>query len=171
MDFVPFLCAVTLALLCLLANAATAVEETQDKRCISLMRIDSVEVLDSQHLVFHMHGRKNYLNVLHHRCPGLRRNQPLMYRTSRHPEIASVHTQNGCLYLYTGICPESTLDTFYYQCLPVFRLFSSDLAAHARSDAAIAAFTLSSTLKSNDSSAKTQATGTNSGLAYSVTWT
>jgi hypothetical protein len=48
--------------------------------------------------------------------------------------------------------------------LPVFHLILPDLSAHARSDVAMAAFTLTSTLKSNDLGAKIQPTGATSGL-------
>ncbi len=65
-----------------LVGVVNAKQESEGERCISLMRIDSTQVLDGNHVIFRMKGGKNYLNVLPHRCPGLRRNQPFMYRTS-----------------------------------------------------------------------------------------
>lgn len=67
------------------AGAATAepiLDEEDTVRCVSLFRIKQVEVLDKQNILFRMRGKKNYLNRLPHPCPGLRKNQPFMYRTS-----------------------------------------------------------------------------------------
>jgi len=47
-------------------------------------------------------------------------------------------------------------------------LSSFDLDAHARSDAAMAAFTLTSTTHSNDPGTKIQATGANFGLVQKL---
>lgn len=52
------------------------------RRCIPLMQIAEVKVLDPQTIEFRLHGGKTYLNLLPHKCPGLRHNQPFMYRTS-----------------------------------------------------------------------------------------
>ncbi len=66
------------------ADPARAEEEDspETKRCISLVRIDHIEVIDRQHILFHMRGKKTYLNTLPHRCPGLSKHRPIMYRTS-----------------------------------------------------------------------------------------
>lgn len=74
----------SLAILPALAdNDDHSAHETVDgKNCISLVRIDNIEVLDRQRILFHMSGREHYLNTLPHPCPSLRRNQPIMYRTS-----------------------------------------------------------------------------------------
>ena len=64
------------------ARAADPVEEQGAERCISLNRISSTEVLDDHTIVFYMRGGEVYRNDLPHRCPGLRRQQPFMYRTS-----------------------------------------------------------------------------------------
>jgi len=50
-----------------------------------------------------------------------------------------------------------------------FSLDLPDLSAHARSDVAMAAFTLTSTLKSTDLGAKIKATGATSGLSTKKT--
>ena len=57
-------------------------EASEGLRCISLLRINRTEVLDKQHIAFHMKGKKVYVNTLSHACPGLRKNRPFMYRTS-----------------------------------------------------------------------------------------
>jgi hypothetical protein len=63
-------------------RAADPVEEQAAERCISLNRISSTDVLDDHTIVFYMRGGEVYRNDLPHRCPGLRRQQPFMYRTS-----------------------------------------------------------------------------------------
>ena len=57
-------------------------EENLGERCINLTQIKSVEVLDNQRILFRMQAGKQFINVLPHRCSGLRKNQPFMYRTS-----------------------------------------------------------------------------------------
>lgn len=52
-------------------------------RCLHLNRIKRIEILDKETIVFHMLGKKRYVNRLKHPCPGLRRNKPIMYRTSQ----------------------------------------------------------------------------------------
>lgn len=61
---------------------AYAEEDELGERCISLNHIKSVKVLDNRRILFNMNGGKRYINVLPHRCSGLRKNQPFMYRTS-----------------------------------------------------------------------------------------
>lgn len=68
----------------LLAAGFARAEESaaEAEKCIPITRIDSIEVLDKQHLLFKMQGKKNYLNTLPNSCPGLNRNKPIMYKTS-----------------------------------------------------------------------------------------
>jgi len=56
--------------------------ETAGERCITLSHIKQVKVLDSQRILFRLSGNRDYLNILPHPCPGLRKQQPFMYRTS-----------------------------------------------------------------------------------------
>ncbi|MDZ7642857.1 MAG: DUF6491 family protein [Woeseiaceae bacterium] len=61
-------------------------DEPQDddagESCILLQRIDRTEILDNQNILFYMRGGDIYLNRLRNRCPGLRRNEPIMYNTT-----------------------------------------------------------------------------------------
>ncbi len=59
-------------------------EQMQDssERCLSLMRIDHTFVLNDQNILFYLRGRKVYINKLPRRCPGLRRADSFMYKTS-----------------------------------------------------------------------------------------
>lgn len=52
------------------------------EKCISLARIDRTEIVDDSTILFYMRGGDIYLNRLARRCPGLRRNKTIMYRTS-----------------------------------------------------------------------------------------
>ena len=40
-------------------------------RCVSISRIRTTKVLDGQHILFKMNGKKTYLNTLPHECSGL----------------------------------------------------------------------------------------------------
>jgi hypothetical protein len=55
-------------------------EDAED--CIPLNRIRRTEVIDEQTIVFELSGGERYANRLPHRCPGLRRNKAIMYKTS-----------------------------------------------------------------------------------------
>ena len=57
-------------------------DDSEAKRCVPLARISSVRVLNRQSIEFKMLGGDVYINVLPHSCPGLRPDQPFMYRTS-----------------------------------------------------------------------------------------
>lgn len=65
-----------------LAEETLEPETKEELRCISLMSIQSVKVLDNRRILFNLKGEKQYINLLPHRCFGLRKNQPFMYRTS-----------------------------------------------------------------------------------------
>lgn len=52
------------------------------EHCVNLMRIRSTEVIDDRHIVFRMHGDRNYVNRLPHPCPGLGSEDAFMYRPS-----------------------------------------------------------------------------------------
>lgn len=59
---------------------AALLDDAED--CISLQRIDRTEVIDEQTVLFLMRGGEVYANRLPNRCPGLRRNKTIMYKTS-----------------------------------------------------------------------------------------
>ncbi len=56
--------------------------EDNSERCINLMRIDHTHILDDSNILFYMRGKKVYINKLSRRCPGLRRADSFMYKTS-----------------------------------------------------------------------------------------
>lgn len=51
-------------------------------QCLRVVDIDGIDIVNNQTLVFRMRGGDIYRNDLPHSCPGLRRNDTLMYRTS-----------------------------------------------------------------------------------------
>jgi hypothetical protein len=57
--------------------------EARPVHCLQLIRIKESEILDSNHIVFHMINGDTYVNTLPHACPGLRKNEPYMLRTSQ----------------------------------------------------------------------------------------
>lgn len=85
----------TLTLLAMLAAAASAasadtVSGQEDARernmeamhCVRIQSIRDIDIVDSRTLIFRMRGGEVYRNALPRECPGLRRNDTLMYRSS-----------------------------------------------------------------------------------------
>jgi len=77
-----------LILLCLPLALPAAAEEAptgdaqaEGKRCISMSRISSAEIIDDRTIAFHMTGRDIYLNELPRRCPGMHFGRGISYRT------------------------------------------------------------------------------------------
>lgn len=64
------------------AGAQDPDEEPRGVHCLNLKRIDRIEILDEEKLLFHMTGDEVYVNALPHRCTSLDRRDTLMYRTS-----------------------------------------------------------------------------------------
>ncbi len=57
-------------------------DATRAKHCVSLLRIDRTDIIDDSNILFYMTDGTIYRNQLPHRCPGLRRADSFMYRTS-----------------------------------------------------------------------------------------
>ena len=57
-------------------------QTSETKKCLSIARIHDTEVLDNQHIVFHMRGGESYLNHLPNRCPRLGVERAFGYKTS-----------------------------------------------------------------------------------------
>jgi hypothetical protein len=51
-------------------------------QCVRINDIDDIDIVDSDTLIFHMRGDTVYRNDLPHRCPGLKADDTLMYRSS-----------------------------------------------------------------------------------------
>ncbi|CAA0093575.1 Uncharacterised protein [Zhongshania aliphaticivorans] len=61
-------------------NLAHVSDEPQ--RCVSLQRIDRMDVVDNRSILFYMRGKQIFLNDLPYPCHGLSRHKTVMYRTS-----------------------------------------------------------------------------------------
>lgn len=80
----------------LLTQDPQRADYVEDVRCIYSRRIRSVEVLDDKHVAFRMGRDKYYLVQFKHRCPGLRKEKPVMYesdqaRLCKHDSIRAVY--------------------------------------------------------------------------------
>lgn len=51
-------------------------------QCVRVTNIDAIDIVNDRTLIFRMRGDEVYRNDLPHSCPGMRRNDTLMYRTS-----------------------------------------------------------------------------------------
>lgn len=68
-----------------LAQEDAAEQDERDleaRHCIRINDIDDIDIVDADTLIFRMRGNTVYRNDLPHRCPGLKRNDTLMYRSS-----------------------------------------------------------------------------------------
>ena len=50
--------------------------------CLNLGSVERMEIVDEHHILFFMRDGSTYNNHLSRRCPGLRRNDTIMYRTT-----------------------------------------------------------------------------------------
>ena len=72
----------------LLLTAATPIttvaEEhaSEAEHCIPISRIQSTDIVDDKRILFYMRGDDVYLNELPHKCPGLKFEETIMYRSS-----------------------------------------------------------------------------------------
>ena len=57
-------------------------ESVPSERCISLASLDSTDVIDDRNVLFYMHGKAIYRNVLPRRCFGLERSDAFSFRTN-----------------------------------------------------------------------------------------
>ncbi len=56
--------------------------DMDDKQCVRVQDIENIDIVDARTLIFHMRNDEVYQNDLPHACPGLKRNDTLMYRSS-----------------------------------------------------------------------------------------
>jgi hypothetical protein len=50
--------------------------------CVNLRQVEDTEIIDDQHILFRLSGGDMYVNHLPGTCPGLRRHDTIMYRTT-----------------------------------------------------------------------------------------
>lgn len=82
---------ILIALASLLAAACATVDPHTDTEgplpegvlnCVSLRQVQRIDIMDQQHILFYLRGGEIYTNHLLGKCPGLRRNDTIMYRTT-----------------------------------------------------------------------------------------
>ena len=62
-------------------SAPAASDYPGEEQCISRHRIREVKVVDDRHVTFKVGREQLYLVQFKHRCPGLRRNDPVVYES------------------------------------------------------------------------------------------
>ncbi|PLW82048.1 hypothetical protein CWI75_13275 [Kineobactrum sediminis] len=55
--------------------------DPETRQCLPMSHIDRIEVVDDQTLIFHMHGKTDYINHLPYKCHGLKHNA-ILHETS-----------------------------------------------------------------------------------------
>ncbi len=65
----------------ILSEPSAQSDYAEEERCLPIHRIREIDALDNRHVVFRMSRKALYLVQLPHRCPGLRRNDPVAYET------------------------------------------------------------------------------------------
>lgn len=80
-------CNFILSLVLLLPPVAIAEDRREERdtdaaHCVRIVDIDQIDIVDDETLVFRMRNGSVYENDLPHACPGLRKNDTLMYRSS-----------------------------------------------------------------------------------------
>jgi hypothetical protein len=64
-------------------DAGEANERDMDaEHCVRIADIDTIDIVDADTLIFRLRGDHVYRNDLPHRCPGLKTDDTLMYRSS-----------------------------------------------------------------------------------------
>ena len=75
-----------ISLVCLsvvpVVHAQDADTDKEPIRCVKIDRIENVDVIDNENVVFQIGINNYYLNTLPYACNGLRLNESIMYRTS-----------------------------------------------------------------------------------------
>lgn len=82
--------------------------EEKGPRCLSMARIQRIEIIDDETLRFHMRGRgPDYLNRLPRRCSGLKRQGTFMHATStqNYCDLDTITQIDTTLGMRLGSCP------------------------------------------------------------------
>lgn len=80
--------------------------EARNRHCLSISRIDRIEKVNDQTLIFHMHGDEKYINHLPYRCSGLKRNT-FLHETSMNSycDLDTISIIDTSLGMRLGSCP------------------------------------------------------------------
>lgn len=87
--------------------------EERERRCLSISRIDRIEKVDDQTLVFHMHGNEKYINHLPYRCHGLKHNS-FLHETSLNSycDLDIISVVDTSLGMRLGSCPLGPFEAY-----------------------------------------------------------
>lgn len=85
---------------------ATAQGEEKTRDCLSMSRIDEIEVVDDSTLKFHMRGDETYVNNLPYRCSGLEHNA-FIHETSmqQYCDLDTITVYDTAIGMRLGSCP------------------------------------------------------------------
>ncbi|MAT49819.1 MAG: hypothetical protein CMK32_01365 [Porticoccaceae bacterium] len=77
------------------------------RNCLSISRIDRIEVVDDNTLLFHMHGKEKYINKLPYRCAGLKSRGTFLHETSlqSYCDLDTITVIDPSLGMRLGSCP------------------------------------------------------------------
>lgn len=101
-----------IANVCLLTGMSVHVQaqenpdEQKARDCLSMSRIDQIEVVDDRHIIFHMKGDEKYMNRLPYRCPGLK-NNAFLHETSLNSycDLDTITVIDTTIGMRMGSCP------------------------------------------------------------------
>lgn len=76
-------------------------------RCLSMSRIDRVEIIDDETLLFHMTGKKKYVNHLPYKCHGLKSEGTFLHETSlqSYCDLDTISVLDTSIGMRLGSCP------------------------------------------------------------------
>jgi len=111
---------IAVSLACLSAAPIVAAESQGDeelrdgRRCLSISRIERIEVVDDQTLRFHMRGGQDYLNHLPHRCAGLKSRGTFMHATStqNYCDLDTITQVDTTIGMRLGSCPLGKFEVY-----------------------------------------------------------
>lgn len=76
------------------------------RQCLPMSQIDHIEVVDNNALIFHMHGKKKYINRLPYRCSGLKRNSFMHEATlNQYCDLDTITVLDTSIGMRLGSCP------------------------------------------------------------------
>ena len=68
-------------------SAPAAEDYPGEEQCVSKHRIREIKVLDDRHVLFKLDRKRLYLVQFKNRCPGLRRNDPVIYEPTNRMSV------------------------------------------------------------------------------------
>jgi hypothetical protein len=81
-------------------------KQERERHCLSIARVNRIEVVDDQTMLFHMNGGKKYINKLPYKCHGLKHNA-FIHETSiqSYCDLDTITVYDASLGMRLGACP------------------------------------------------------------------